>query len=136
MQIIPTHHLKKYLHKAIGSLLTVSLLVVTATAQTRYTASGTIRDKSSGEVLIGASVSLQEVPRSGILSNAYGFYSISAPAATYHLLISFSGFQTDTIEIQLNKDLTLPIELAPGGGQLTAVVVSATRKNEDRKSVV
>ena len=66
-----------------------------ANAQNRYTISGTVRDRSSGEVLIGATISLQEMPRSGILSNAYGFYSITAPAGKYTLLISFSGYQQE-----------------------------------------
>jgi hypothetical protein len=99
--------------------------------QTRYTASGTIRDKSSGEVLIGASVSIQEIPRSGILSNAYGFYSISAPAGQYHLLVSFAGYSSDTLELALTTNLELPVGLVAAGSQLAAVVVSASKKNEN-----
>src|SRR6201991_1101461 len=98
-------------------------------SQSRYTVSGTIRDKKTGEVLIGASVSLLEIPRNGMFSNAYGFYSISAPEGRYTLLVSFSGYRTDSLPINLTHSLVLPIELTTG--QLAEVVVSAQRKNEN-----
>jgi len=133
--------LKKYLNRPSGpaggragyiQVLTAALLLtLTGTAQTRYSVNGIVRDKASGEVLIGASISIQEIPRSGILSNAYGFYSISAPAGQYHLLISFSGYQTDTVDLPLTKNLEVPVELVTTGNQLDAVVVSATKKNEN-----
>jgi hypothetical protein len=124
--------LKNYLHNPVGFLLLTALLVTLAgRTQTRFTASGTIRDKGSGEVLIGASVSLLEISRSGIVSNAYGFYSLTAPAGHYNLLISFSGYQTDTVAIDLNNNLQLPIELATASNQLAAVVVSSQKKNEN-----
>jgi hypothetical protein len=109
----------------------LSLLALAALAQTRYTVDGTVRDRNSGEVLIGATVSLLEIPRSGILSNAYGFYSISAPAGDYRLLVSFAGYQSDTIGIHLDKNLQLPIGLTPGNDQLMVVVVSAQKKNDN-----
>ncbi|HXB93984.1 MAG TPA: TonB-dependent receptor [Puia sp.] len=100
-------------------------------AQGRFTISGTVRDKNTGEVLIGASVSLLEVPRSGIVSNAYGFYSISAQPGKYSLLVSFSGYEPDTIPADLTRNISLPVDLKASGGQLTAVVVSAQKKNEN-----
>ncbi len=103
----------------------------TANAQNRYTISGTVRDGSTGEILIGATISLQELPRSGILSNAYGFYSITAPAGKYTLLISFSGYQQDSLPVDLTHTITLPIQLRTDEGQLTEVVVSAQKKNDN-----
>lgn len=100
-------------------------------AQTRYTINGTIRDKQSGEVLIGATVSLLELPRSAIASNSYGFYSISAVPGKYTLVISFAGYQPDTLPIQLNKNIVLPVELHVEGNQLQEVVVNAQKKNEN-----
>jgi TonB dependent receptor/CarboxypepD_reg-like domain/TonB-dependent Receptor Plug Domain len=100
-------------------------------AQNRYTISGTIRDGSTGEILIGATISLQEFPRSGILSNAYGFYSITAPAGKYNLLISFSGYQQDSLPIDLKHNILLPVQLTTGSGQLAEVVVNAQKKNDN-----
>jgi hypothetical protein len=100
-------------------------------AQNHYTVSGTIRDKKTGEVLIGATVALMEQPRSGITSNSYGFYSISAAPGHYTLIVSFTDYGSDTLKIDLDKDTRLPVELSPEGAQLEAVVVSAQKKNEN-----
>jgi hypothetical protein len=101
-------------------------------AQNRYTVSGTIRDKGSGEILIGASAVLLQIPRSGMTSNSYGFYSLSAQRGHYTLVVSFTGYLADTLSITLDKNIMLPIELRAGsGGEMQAVVVNATRKNEN-----
>jgi len=115
-----------------GIFLCVSLFAsLHSIAQSQYTVNGTIRDKKSGEVLIGASVYLQGVPRSGITSNSYGFYSISAAPGNYTLIISFSGYQPDTLKIALTKNILLPVELNTGSDQLAEVVVSAQKRNEN-----
>ncbi|HWK07415.1 MAG TPA: TonB-dependent receptor [Puia sp.] len=100
-------------------------------AQARHTVSGTIRDQKSGETLIGASVTLLELPHSSALSNSYGFYSINAPAGNYKLVVSFTGYDNDTLTISLNKDIVAPIALSTGGQALQEVVVSATRNNNN-----
>src|SRR5450432_971644 len=100
-------------------------------AQTYYTVSGTVRDKKTGEVLIGATISLLERPRSGILSNSYGFYSVSAAPGHYILIVSFTGYLADTLSINLDRDTRLPVEISPEGVELEAVVVSAQKKNDN-----
>jgi hypothetical protein len=115
-----------------GIFFSVSLFAsLHSIAQSQYTVNGTIRDKKSGEVLIGASVYLQGVPRSGITSNSYGFYSISAAPGNYTLIISFAGYEPDTLKIALTKNILLPVELNTGSDQLAEVVVSAQKKNEN-----
>jgi hypothetical protein len=112
-------------------VILAGLFSLQGVAQGRYTLSGTIRDKMTGEVLIGASVSFLGVPRSGMISNAYGFYSISAPGGQYSLLVSFSGYRQDTIPIRLNKNQLLPIQLSADPAQLAAVIVSAQKKDNN-----
>src|SRR5579859_7209221 len=106
---------------------TVLILPLLLIAQTRHTISGTIRDSASGETLIGASIILLERTHSAVLSNAYGFYSLSAPAGNYRLLVSFAGYRSDTIPITLDHDRSLAIQLAPGSPQLQEVVVTGNR---------
>jgi hypothetical protein len=111
-------------------LLALFLLpTFTASAQQKHTISGTVRDKNSGEVLIGASISIMELSHSGSISNSYGFYSISAPAGDYTLIASFSGYKSDTIVVSLNKDLLKSIQLLPISSELQEVEVSSTKKN-------
>ena len=100
-------------------------------AQGRPTVSGTVRDAASGETLIGASVFLAEQPRSAVLSNSYGFYSINAPAGHYTLVVSFKGYRTDTLPVELSKDVKLDIQLNSAGAVLQEAVVSASRNNNN-----
>src|SRR5450631_2889682 len=78
-------------------------------AQVKYTVNGTIRDKKTGEVLIGATIRLLEIPRSGIISNSYGFYSVSALPGDYHLVVSFTGYLPDTLAVAFRSNQLLPI---------------------------
>lgn len=122
--------MKIRLHRLLCPLL-LSVATLTGYAQNQFTVNGTIRDKKTGEVLIGATAWLQEVPRSGITSNSYGFYSITAPPGRYTLIVSFTGYQTDTLPIELTKNILLPVELTSTAGQLAEVVVSAQRRNDN-----
>ncbi len=113
-----------------GFLLTVTLITTLfAFAQQKYTISGTIRDQRTGETLIGATVVLAGNDTYSVVSNAYGFYSITAPRNDYALLATFSGYQNDTLKILLTKDKVQEIELVPQATQLQEVVISS-KKND------
>ncbi len=111
-------------------LIIVLLAGLLSFAQQKHTISGTISDQKTGETLIGASILLLGNPSTGVLSNSYGFYSISAPANNYTLIASFSGYADDTLKISLTKDILQSIELVPAGTQLQEVVVT-TRRNDN-----
>ncbi|HOG19684.1 MAG TPA: carboxypeptidase-like regulatory domain-containing protein, partial [Salinivirgaceae bacterium] len=51
-------------------------------AQQHFTLSGYVKDKNTGEVLIGAAVYNKSTYK-GTVSNAYGFYSLSLPSGKY-----------------------------------------------------
>jgi hypothetical protein len=113
-----------------GFFLFVTLFSVFITfAQQKYTISGTIRDSKSGETLIGATIVLAGKGNYSVLSNAYGFYSITAPKNDYFLLATFSGYQNDTLKISLTKDKVQDIFLKPQATQLQEVVITS-RKND------
>ncbi|HEY4935910.1 MAG TPA: TonB-dependent receptor [Puia sp.] len=99
--------------------------------QIRHTISGTVKENRTGETLIGASVYLLELPRSASLSNAYGFYSITAPAGHYTLVISFAGFMPDSVKIDLDRDLSRAIEMIQRNTELQEVVVSSVRQTDN-----
>ncbi len=100
-------------------------------AHARHTVSGTIRDQSSGETLIGASVVILNHPRSTVLSNSYGFYSLNAAAGKYTLVVSFAGYSNDTLEVSLDKDVVMAVNLSPADAEMQEVVVSANRNNSN-----
>jgi CarboxypepD_reg-like domain/TonB-dependent Receptor Plug Domain len=100
-------------------------------AKARFTISGTIKDAKNGETLIGASVILYATKTNSTLSNSYGFYSISAEEGTYKMMVSFTGFQTETIDVVLDKSTTLNINLQASKAQLQEVIISSKKKNEN-----
>lgn len=113
-----------------GFFLIITLLVEHfCFAQQKHTISGTITDHKTGETLIGATIVLIENPDFSVLSNGYGFYSITAPEKNYTLVASFSGYNNDTIKISLTKNMMLPIELTPAITQLQNIVISGRRND-------
>lgn len=118
----------------------IFLLFVVATplallAQQRFTISGTVRDASSGETLIGATVKLQSAAhKAGIATNSYGFYSLTASEGSYDLLVSYSGYRSTTQKITLDKALKVNIELTAAADLQEVVISAGDKKNENVKS--
>ena len=113
-----------------GFFLTLLLIIsFSSFAQKKFTISGTIRDQKSGETLIGATLILIAKENYSVLSNSYGFYSITVPQSDYLLVASFSGYRDDTTEISLTKDLVKEIALQPRATQLDEVVISSKRND-------
>lgn len=94
-----------------------------AYTQVKYTISGYIKDKSSGEDLLGATVYVQETG-GGAAANNYGFYSITLPAGTYHLKISFLGYSQQSDSIVLNSSRRRDYLLEPGAQELKEITVT------------
>jgi hypothetical protein len=117
--------------KSVLLFLFPFLFIHVAEAQTRFTVSGTVKDKKSGEVLIGCTIYLLENPKSGTMSNSYGFYSISASPGTFTMIASFAGYRQDTINVTLDKNMSVVIELEQKATELQEVVVSSKKRNEN-----
>ena len=110
-------------------IITILLTTLLSSAQQKHTISGAVTDQQTGETLIGATIRLLGNTGIGVLSNSYGFYSITAPENKYAIVVSFSGYKSDTLEISLAKDIIHQFELAPVGAQLDEVVVVARRND-------
>jgi hypothetical protein len=98
--------------------------------QSKYTVSGYIKDASNGEALIGASVYIREAS-TGSTTNAYGFYSITLPSATYTVEYSYIGYPKVIKQITLEKNQVIDVELQADSEQLQEVVV--TGENDQTK---
>ena len=91
---------------------TLLLLPFLLHAQVRHTVSGTVKDASTGETLIGATVRLKEIPQSGTAANSYGFYSLTAREGSYTIVVSYTGYENTEQQIQLDKPVSVNISLA------------------------
>jgi hypothetical protein len=72
-------------------------------AQTKFTVSGTIKDKKTGEALIGATIKVADKPSLGTATNEYGFYSLTLPAGPYKLQPATSELKEVTISSKANN---------------------------------
>ena len=95
----------------------------------KFTVNGTVRDKESGETLIGANVIFSGQTGLGAVTNAYGFYSVSAAEGNYKMIVSFSGYSPDTIPVQLDRNIELSVALGKFKTQLDEVTITSRKKN-------
>ncbi len=95
----------------------------------KYTISGYLKDSETNEVLIGATVQL-DGKLLGTVSNAYGFYSLTLPAGNYLLKYSYIGYKSQTISIELLKDLKVSQKLPLDETDLDMVIIT-DRENVD-----
>ncbi len=95
--------------------------------------SGHIKDVHTGEMLIGATVYVQEA-RTGASTNLYGFYSLSMIPGTYTLTFSYIGYRTEEKSVILDKDINLEIELSGTEEILQEVVITGERQDKNVKS--
>ncbi|EHQ26299.1 TonB-dependent receptor [Mucilaginibacter paludis] len=104
---------------------------LTGFGQKKYTISGTIRDKETGEQLIGATVRIKDVPASATATNNYGFYSFSAPAGDYTLIVTYIGYETLSRQISVHQNQVLNIAISYKS-DLKEVVISTNKPNNDQ----
>ena len=98
--------------------------------QKKFTISGTIKDKATGEQLIGAGIRINELPQSGSATNSYGFYSVQVPKGDYTLTFTYVGYQTITQHVSLSSDLEINVALQPRS-ELNEVVINGNKPNND-----
>jgi hypothetical protein len=90
------------------------------------TVAGFIKDYSTGEPLVGASV-LVEKTRIGTSTDQYGYYSISLPRGKYVLDVQNIGMKDTRRQIHLNGDGKLNIDMQSTIIALRKVVISAQK---------
>lgn len=131
--------------REISSLVDVSLEVVEGTVILKprtnspeikkklVTLSGYIFDAANGEALIGATVLLS--PQLGVVTNAYGFYSITVEPGEYEISFSYLGFERKSMRLNLKQSDTHSVKLNSQSPLLEEIVVTASN-TEDVAHVV
>lgn len=92
----------------------------------KITINGYVRDAGSKEVLIGASVYIPSL-NTGMLTNNYGFYSLTVPAGNYQLLAGYIGYEQQLINISQGEDQRRDLLLRSVTG-MQEVKVSANKE--------
>ncbi len=112
------------------SLMLALVLAVTGMALAQRTVTGTITD-DVGEPLIGASI-LVKGTTTGTVTDVLGAYSLTVPDGTNTLVVSYTGF--DTQEIELGASNVMDITLSEGV-TIDEVVVTALGIKRDEKAL-
>lgn len=94
----------------------------------KFTISGYVKDNATGESLIGSAI-LNRKTLQGTTANVHGFYSITLPQDSIHLVYSYVGYTPIEIKLLLKNDTTIDVGLS-NANQLDEVVVNATRSDE------
>lgn len=116
------------------TFLIAMLCCLSLSAQQKFSINGYLKDGKTGEDLIGATVRIKET-NAGVVSNEYGYYSISLPAGKYTLICQYIGYQSTTKEVDLTASMKLNFELIPETKQLEEVNITAEKKDDNVKRI-
>ena len=108
----------------IQTIIILLLIPLMGLAQSKFTISGTLKDKANGETLFGATVFLKGTSL-GTTTNEYGFYSLTAPKGTYTLSVSYIGYSPIEKEIELNQNIKFNADLTEDTNVLDEVVITS-----------
>ena len=114
---------KNHLLSGLFALL-FCLGIPNAFGQQEHTISGVVSDLNTGETLIGVNLLIPEL-RAGVITNAYGFYSITLPQGTHELIYSTLGYTIERRTIELNTSMVIDIALGENAEELDEVVIKA-----------
>jgi hypothetical protein len=100
-----------------------------------YTVSGVVTDKKNGETIMGAIVSVDNMPNIGVATNAYGYYSIQLPAGSHTIKARYIGYEEEKLTMTISQNTKLNISLDQKGRQVKEVVVSAKKREQNVSNV-
>lgn len=121
----------KMIIKALLLIIT-SIFISQLTMAQKSTISGYIEDESSGERLIGG-VIYDEYSNNGIVTNAYGYFSITLPKAPVKLRFSYIGFEHQYLEFVLQRDTLIQVALKKSG-KLAEVEIKGQKESQVEQS--
>ena len=101
--------------------------------QQKFTLSGYVKDKSSGESMIGVNIFDVTNNSIGTTTNTYGFYSMTLDEGKHRIGFTYLGYQNQFFEVDLTKNVSLNVNLDEG--VLIDEVVISAEKEERRKNV-
>lgn len=87
---------------------------------------GIVTDEKSGSGMPGVSILIQGT-NTGTVTDAEGNYNLSIAAGAHQMVVSFIGYTTQTIKVNVDGPKELNIVLAEGASALDEVVVTGSR---------
>lgn len=100
------------MRKIVLSLLLLLLYLGSIAQVKKMTISGYVKEKGSGELLIGVNIYIQGT-QTGTVSNTYGFYSLTIPVQEGILIYSYVGYKPYEVSVNFNSDTAINVILNP-----------------------
>lgn len=118
--------------KKIILSLVIAFNALVTFAQTGYTISGKILDAETKQPLQGASV-FAENTTLGTATNDHGYFNLSLPAGGYSVVVTFTGYQTETKRVSAGDagNNEMVIEIKKKEKSLEEFVVKSTSEVAD-----
>ena len=122
---------KKMQRKLILSVICFFVLMASGLAQSKGRVSGTVRDESTGESLVGVSIYVERL-KVGTTTDERGRYDLDLPLGEHVLRVSYVGYSTLHKKVTIsNKPQTLNMKLVLESEQLSEVEVTSERKDRN-----
>ncbi|HEX2394138.1 MAG TPA: carboxypeptidase-like regulatory domain-containing protein, partial [Bacteroidales bacterium] len=115
--------------KHIILLITLGFVIPGSLSAQKYTLSGHIIDGDNGENLIGVGIYLKG-SNTGVVTNSYGFYSVSLRPGMYNFLISYIGYETIDTVIRIQQNMRIDFEMKIAVKELNEVVIKAESSDD------
>jgi len=90
--------------------------------QLQFTFSGYVKDARTGEMLIGATISIPG-GKEGTITNNYGFYSLTLREAVNELICSYMGYGFQSIPVEASADQVVHFTMEKQVARLSEVKV-------------
>ncbi len=110
------------------------MVTVSAQAQALLELRGRVLDEG-GEPIVGAVVTLRELPNRGTTTTADGRYSFDLPAGEYTLRVEYIGYESFEESVKLSSDEIVDISLSENSTGIDEIVVSTTSSVAKLQSV-
>lgn len=111
-----------------GFLCIFLISYIHSVAQQKFTISGYIEDTASAEKLIAATL-FDRIHQQGVITNTYGFYSLTLPEGPVDLFSTYVGFVNWELKFNLTRDTLINISMV-SANVLQEIVVNAERSHQ------
>jgi len=85
---------------------------------------GFVKDAETGEALLFANCA-ELLSKTGVSTNAYGYFSISLPLGEASLKTSYIGYESGVLDLFLTGDTAIVISLKPKADEIDEIVINA-----------
>lgn len=111
-------------------IVLILALLATVFSFAQGTISGTVKDAETGQPLEGASIFAQNTTK-GTLSDKDGAFALHLEKGGYEIVVSFTGYTSKTINLEVTGDRTFDLKLEKGENALSEVIIRNSNEVPD-----